>query len=161
MAKIIITGHRNPDMDSVAACISYAAFKNRADSENEYIPAALGPLNAQSRAVLDSLGIADPVFVKDVFSRVSSVYRKPTLILESEDPVYELVNMYNQSNPSVVPILEGGKYLGLLSIDEINRYFLRENMDSRPVYDILMKNIHPKKVMMKKCIIKLKSNMPR
>lgn len=141
MAKIIITGHRNPDMDSVAACISYAAFKNRADSENEYIPAALGPLNAQSRAVLDSLGIADPVFVKDVFSRVSSVYRKPTLILESEDPVYELVNMYNQSNPSVVPILEGGKYLGLLSIDEINRYFLRENMDSRPVYDILMKNI--------------------
>lgn len=141
MARIFISGHRNPDMDSIASAVSYAALKNATDPDNTYMPVALGPLNAQSRSVLDSLGIPDPLYVKDVYSRVSSVYRKPTLILDPDDPVYELVNMYNQNNPSVVPILDGGKYLGLLSIDEINRYFLRENMDGRPVYDILMKNI--------------------
>ena len=141
MARIYITGHRNPDMDSIAAAVAYAALKNMTDSENCYVPAALGPLNSQSRAVLEELGLESPEYLKDVYSRTSSVYRKPTLILDPDDPVYELVNMYNQNNPSVIPILGNGEYLGLLSIDETNRYFLRENMDRRPVYDILLKNI--------------------
>ena len=141
MSTIFVTGHRNPDMDSIAAAISYSALKNELDSGNHYIPVALGPLNTQSHAMLESLGLPDPLFVKDVYSRVSAVYRKPTLTVAPDDPVYELVNMYNQNNPSVVPIMDGSVFKGLLSIDEINRYFLRENMDSRPVYDILLKNI--------------------
>ncbi len=141
MSRIFVTGHRNPDMDSIAAAISYSSLKNVLDKGNEYIPVALGPLNTQSKAMLESLGLPDPLFVKDVYSRVSSVYRRPTLTVAPDDPVYELVNMYNQNNPSVVPIMDGGEFRGLLSIDEINRYFLRENRDSRPVYDILLKNI--------------------
>ncbi len=141
MALVIITGHRNPDMDSIAAAISYARLKNRLEDGNTYVAAALGPLNTQSRAVLENLKLDSPLFVKDVLSRVRDVYKKPTLLLESEDPVYELVNMYNQNNPSVVPIMKDGSYIGLLSIDEINRYFLRENMGSRPIYDIKLKNI--------------------
>ena len=48
LARIYITGHRNPDMDSIAAAVAYAALKNMTDSENCYVPAALGPLNSQS-----------------------------------------------------------------------------------------------------------------
>ena len=120
MSTIFVTGHRNPDMDSIAAAISYSALKNELDSGNHYIPVALGPLNTQSHAMLESLGLPDPLFVKDVYSRVSAVYRKPTLTVAPDDPVYELVNMYNQNNPSVVPIMDGSVFKGLLSIDEIN-----------------------------------------
>lgn len=141
MAQIYVSGHRNPDMDSIASAIAYSRLKNILDGENQYVPIALGPLNVQSKAVLEGLGIPSPLFVKDVFSRVCSVYRKPTMVLDPADPVYELVNMYNQNNPSVVTIMDGDEFRGLLSIDEINRYFLRENTGQRPVYDILLKNI--------------------
>ncbi len=142
MADIFITGHRNPDMDSIAAAYSYAVLKNQIDKDNRYIPCALGPLNRISKALFERLSLSDPLFLKDAFTRVSSISKRPSLILSPEDPVYELVNMYNQSNPSVVPIIgDEGEYLGLLSVDDINRYFLRENTDSRPVYDILLSNI--------------------
>ena len=141
MARIYVTGHRNPDLDSVASAIGYARLKNLIDSKNEYIPAALGPVNVQTRAVLERLGLPDVHYLKDVYTRVSDVLRKPTLVLDADDPVYELVNMYNQNNPSVVPIMSHEGYQGLLSIDEINRYFLRENRDSRPVYDVMLRNI--------------------
>ena len=141
MARIYVTGHRNPDLDSVASAIGYARLKNLTDSENEYIPAALGPVNVQTRAVLERLGLPDIHYLKDVYTRVNDVLRKPTLVLDADDPVYELVNMYNQNNPSVVPIMSHEGYQGLLSIDEINRYFLRENRDSRPVYDVMLRNI--------------------
>ena len=142
MADIYITGHRNPDMDSIAAAYSYAVLKNQIDKENRYIPSALGPLNRISKALFERLGLDDPYFLKDAYTRVSAVVKRPTLILSPNEPVYELVNMYNQSNPSVVPVIgEDGVFAGLLSVDDINRYFLSENRGSRPVYDFPIVNI--------------------
>ena len=86
MARIYVTGHRNPDLDSVASAIGYARLKNLTDSENEYIPAALGPVNVQTRAVLERLGLPDIHYLKDVYTRVNDVLRKPTLVLDADDP---------------------------------------------------------------------------
>lgn len=142
MATVYITGHRNPDMDSVASAWCYARLKNKIDNENTYIPAVLGPLNRVSRSLFDKLQLAPPVFLQDAYTKVSSIVRKPSLVLSPQEPVYELVNLYNQSNPSVVPIIDDeGDFKGLLSVDDINRYFLRENRDSRPVYDFFLANI--------------------
>ena len=57
MAQIYVSGHRNPDMDSIASAIAYSRLKNILDGENQYVPIALGPLNVQSKAVLEGLGI--------------------------------------------------------------------------------------------------------
>jgi len=141
MAKVYISGHRNPDMDSVAAAYALADYKNRTDKGNEYIPVVLGPLNQMAKGLFSSLGIEPPMLMRDVYAKVGRVMRKPTLVLSPEDPIYELVYMYNQSNPSVVPIMDGGKFKGLLSIDEINRYFLRENRHGRPLYNFYLPNI--------------------
>lgn len=141
MSKIYITGHKNPDMDSIAAAYSYSVLKNKIDPNNQYIPVALGAMNSISRSLFERLGIKSLDILKDTFSRVKDVCKRPTLILEPEDPIYELVNMYNQTNPSVVPIMKDGIYKGLLSVDDINKYFLRENYDSRPVYSLDINNI--------------------
>ena len=47
MAQIYVSGHRNPDMDSIASAIAYSRLKNILDGENQYVPIALGPLNVQ------------------------------------------------------------------------------------------------------------------
>jgi manganese-dependent inorganic pyrophosphatase len=57
--KIFITGHKNPDLDSIAAAIAYADLKNKTDnSGNNYVPAAPGVLNAETEYVLEKFGIA-------------------------------------------------------------------------------------------------------
>ena len=38
--RIYVTGHRNPDLDSIASAIGYAELKARLDPENEYVPSA-------------------------------------------------------------------------------------------------------------------------
>ena len=43
---IYVTGHRNPDTDSIASAIGYAELKGRLDPNNDYVPVRLGDCNA-------------------------------------------------------------------------------------------------------------------
>ena len=60
MAHIYVTGHRNPDTDTIASAIGYAELKGRLDPENVYAPARLGDVNTQTRWALDKGGAAEP-----------------------------------------------------------------------------------------------------
>ena len=125
--KVYITGHRNPDMDSVCAAYAYAVLKNQVDQGNEYIPVMLGPANTQTKRVFSTLGIKLPCFLHDVRPRVGEVERKPDVSVSPSDPLYSLMDIFLRLHPSVVPVLDGGRYLCLLSADDINAFFLREN----------------------------------
>ena len=125
--RIFVTGHRNPDMDSVCAAYSYAVLKNRIDSANEYIPAMLGSGNSNTKKVFSDLGLAMPQFLRDVRPRVGEVQRKATVSVSSSDPLYLLLDIFQRRHPSVVPVIDNGEFKGLLSADDINGFFLREN----------------------------------
>jgi manganese-dependent inorganic pyrophosphatase len=53
MEPIYIIGHKNPDLDSVAAAISYADFKNKIEKTDVYIPAVSGELNTETKYALE------------------------------------------------------------------------------------------------------------
>ncbi len=125
--KIYITGHRNPDMDSVAAAYSYSVLKNQIDSDNEYIPVMLGPAGKRAKKVFGELGISLPRFLHDVRPRVGEVAREPRYSVASSDSLYSLMDIFMRYRPSVVPVIDDGEYKGLLASDDINAFFLREN----------------------------------
>ena len=50
---IYVTGHRNPDTDSIASAVGYAELMGRVDPRNEYLPVRLGEVNTQTRWVLE------------------------------------------------------------------------------------------------------------
>lgn len=58
--KIYIIGHKSPDLDSVAAAISYANFKNQKEKTDRYIPATAGKINKVTKYVLDKFGFSAP-----------------------------------------------------------------------------------------------------
>ena len=53
MSQIYVTGHRNPDTDSIASAIGYAELKGRLDPHNEYLAVRLGECNTQTLWVLE------------------------------------------------------------------------------------------------------------
>ena len=68
--RIYVTGHRNPDTDSIASAIAYAELKQQLDPESEYVPVRLGKVNAQTAWVLERSGCRRPDAMQHVLLRV-------------------------------------------------------------------------------------------
>ncbi len=143
MELCYITGHRNPDMDSVCAAYSYSVLLNNVfrNGEIKYTPVRLGPVSDAVKAVFDNLSLPLPEVLRDVRTKASDVMRYGKASLNVDDPIYKLVLLYNDSYPSVVPIKKDGVVVGLVSVDDINRFFLKENHKVRPNYILLEENI--------------------
>ena len=141
MGKVYITGHRNPDIDSLCAASAYANLKNLTDSENEYIAIHCSPVSDQVREQMDAMGIEVPPYKKDVFPKVRDVMLEPQGQIQAGAPIFALVNAYNAENPSVVPIYDGKEFKGLLSVDDITGWFLTDNKEEVPVYSFTVDNI--------------------
>lgn len=140
MSEIIICGHRNPDMDSVCSAYAYADLKNRIDPANSYKAVRCGHLSESVRGQFQDLGIEPPPFRKDIYPKVSDVVRTPQETISCNAPVFNLVKIYNATQPSVVVVLKEGKFFGLLSVDDITAWFLRENSAERPKYNFIIEN---------------------
>jgi manganese-dependent inorganic pyrophosphatase len=127
-------------MDSVCSAYAYAALKNRIDTANSYVPVRCGNLNDATKAAFERIGVAPPSFIKDVRCRLSCVVRRGETTLDWQDPVYKLVSLF-ENKPSAVCVMKDGNYYGLLTIDEVNRFFLKENSGVRPLYHFVVDNI--------------------
>ena len=57
MEPIYVTGHRNPDTDSIVAAMAYVALRN-AVGDREYEAACLGHVSDETQIVLDRFGFA-------------------------------------------------------------------------------------------------------
>lgn len=66
MAKVYVTGHKNPDTDSVISAIAYAYFKSKVDIDDEYIPVIAGEPNSETNYVLERFKIKKPELIKNV-----------------------------------------------------------------------------------------------
>jgi manganese-dependent inorganic pyrophosphatase len=58
--KIYVIGHKSPDLDSVAAAITYASYKNIVTNTKSYIPAVAGEINQVTKFILDKYGFEIP-----------------------------------------------------------------------------------------------------
>jgi len=57
---IYVIGHKTPDLDSVAAAISYANLKNKLAGTDIYVPATAGEINKETRYILEKLNMIIP-----------------------------------------------------------------------------------------------------
>ena len=74
MDTIYITGHRNPDTDSIVSSMAYATLKN-ALGDRQYRAARLGQVSDETQTVLDRFGFQPPDPITDL--RTHSVRRRP------------------------------------------------------------------------------------
>ncbi len=66
---VFVTGHKNPDTDSICAAITYANLKNKVFGGN-YIACRAGHLNEETQFVLQHFGVDVPAYIKDVRTQV-------------------------------------------------------------------------------------------
>ena len=72
MNEIYVTGHRNPDTDSIVAAMSFAALKN-ALGEKEYVAVHLGTISDETNRMLERFHFNPPRFVQNVRTQVQDL----------------------------------------------------------------------------------------
>ncbi len=124
MDKIYITGHRNPDLDSVCSAAAYAVLKNTTDPDNSYIPVRPGHLSESAKRILSSLDITPPPYKRDIYPKVSDVMLTHSAKVDVSGSLNDLADSYNIHNPSATPVFDGDTFTGLITVDDIASWML-------------------------------------
>ncbi len=130
LPRIYVTGHRNPDTDSIASAIAYAELMRRVDPNHEYLPVRLGDVNTQTRWVLDRAGVPEPEFLPHVMLRVQDVMRRQFPLAEHTEPVREVGRVMAREDLDLVPIVKDGVLAGVMSERALARRYIRESRDA-------------------------------
>ena len=127
MPPIYVTGHRNPDTDSIASAIGYAELKGRLDPNHEYIPVRLGELNAQTRWVLERSGAPTPRLLPHVLLRACDVMQTSFPWTTQHEPIRAVGFAMARADLDLVPIVdEQGALVGVVTERTLARRFIRE-----------------------------------
>jgi manganese-dependent inorganic pyrophosphatase len=131
MSLIYVTGHRNPDTDSIGSAVGYAELKRRLDPGNEYVPVRLGDLNAQTRWVLERSGAPAPDFLPHVMLRVGDVMREQFPVAHHREPVRDVGLAMASDNLDLVPIVDDdGLLAGVMTMRALARRYIRESREA-------------------------------
>jgi manganese-dependent inorganic pyrophosphatase len=143
MEPIYITGHRNPDTDSIVAAISYAMLKN-ALGERAYIAARIGELSDQTEMLLQKFDFPAPKLLHTVRTQVSDLDYDTPPILSAAVSVYhawQTISTDTLGVPTLPVTDEDGKLYGMLTPEEIATYDMRfiksSTIDGIPLFNLI------------------------
>ena len=117
-----ITGHRNPDTDSIASAIAYADFK-RQTSKGTYLPIRLGSLNKETTYVLDRFGFQPPKLLESMKAQVEDLNFDQALCVDENMSLYEAVNLLQDEQRHTLFITEEDKLFGIVSLQDLWRSY--------------------------------------
>ena len=141
MERVFVAGHKNPDMDCTCAAYCYAALKRKTDPDTEYQPIRSGPVSDQIREVFRQAGVQTPVHFDTIAPTVGLVARRSPAVISPDDPVLDVFNAVKVKTISSVPVIDGDDtFLGMVGVNEITEYVVRQNQEHRPAYTFLVNN---------------------
>ena len=142
MEPIYVTGHRNPDTDSIVSAMAYAALRN-ALGDREFVPARLGHISDETRLVLGRFGFEPPIRIQTMRTQVRDLdYDTPPALSGAVTVSRAWTALQNNRSIPAIPVTnDNGELYGMLSPSEIASYDMRTLSDSRvdriPVFNLL------------------------
>lgn len=123
MDTIYVTGHRNPDTDSIVAAMAYASLRN-ALGDREYEAACLGPVSDETQLVLNRFGVQAPRRLFNLYNQVRDLDYDTPPILSSAVTVGKAWNILQSLKdiPGVPVANDDGTLYGMLLREDIASY---------------------------------------
>ena len=117
--KVFVSGHRNPDTDSICSAIAYAYLTNK-KGKYEAIPVRLGPVNLESEYALNTFGVEAPRLLKTVKQTVEDLNYDRNTMLSKHCTLQEAWENMKKSSIEAAPVIEDDStLLGLLTKSKI------------------------------------------
>ena len=123
--KIFITGHKNPDTDSICSAMAYAALKNQI-SDKKYEARRAGEINEETRFVLEYFGVEKPELLQDVRTQIKDIDIRHTQGAQRDYSLMKAWKMMKNLKVVTLPITKDGRLEGLITIGDITRSYMEE-----------------------------------
>ncbi len=142
MDPIYVTGHRNPDTDSIVAAMAYAALRN-ACGDREYEPACLGGLSEETQIVLDRFGFQPPKRIYDMHTQVRDLeFDRPPVMGTAVTVGLAWDALNEHPNIAALPVAnEDGTLYGVLSRTDVANYHMSSItsgvLEEVPLFNVL------------------------
>lgn len=121
---VYITGHKNPDTDSIMSAIAYADLKNRL-GEVRAIPIRLGKLNPESRFVLDYFGVDAPKIKESMQLQVKDLDIDTGNIIDPSIAIRNAWDIFQKGEAHSLSVVDAdGKIVGIASLSNITRAYM-------------------------------------
>ncbi len=112
--QIFVSGHRNPDIDSIAGAYALAELRRR-QSDVPVTPLCPGVLPDRAAYLFERFKLKPPVSRNDISLRIRDIL-EPCPVIEGGTSLFGAVNMLRESGMARLPVAgSDGKFLGMLS----------------------------------------------
>lgn len=116
---IFVTGHRNPDSDSICSAIAYAELKQRLGEPA--IAVRQGPLNEETKYILKRFNVENPFVLNDARSQIRDIdMDEPTLIPMDMTVAEAWDKLYIMRSKSLFVVDEEKKLKGIVSTSNLS-----------------------------------------
>ena len=143
---IYVTGHKNPDSDSICSAYAYAELKNKTGNLPA-IPVRLGNVNRETQYILDYFGVEAPQLLKTVKLKVEDLEFDKITPVSPEISLKMAWNIMSNKNIKTLPVAdENDHLLGVLAISNLtscymdiwdNRILAKSNTSFENIVDTL------------------------
>ncbi len=142
MDPIYVTGHRNPDTDSIVAAIAYAALRNSV-GDREFVAARLGHISDETHRILERFDFQPPVKIITMRTQVRDLdYDMPPALNAGVtiSRAWEALQA-NKNIPGIPVTDEDGHLYGMVSPAEIADFDMevtaKAKVEEIPVFNLL------------------------
>ncbi len=120
---IYITGHKNPDTDSICAAIAYAELKKR--HAIDALPIRIGDINRETEFVLKYFGVDVPEYKETVRTQVSDLNMDIINPVSEDISIKAAWSIMQKNNIKVLPVADiNSKLLGIITLSDITSSYL-------------------------------------
>ena len=141
MDSIYVTGHRNPDTDSIVAALAYTALRN-ACGDREYEAVCLGEPSDETKTVLERFGFQPPRRIYNIYNQIRDLdFLKPP-VLSTAVTVGHAWDIMQEKKFNTLPVSnEDGTLYGILSRDDVATYHMslitESYLQEVPLFNVL------------------------
>jgi len=142
MDPIYVTGHRNPDTDSIVSAMAYAALRNSL-GDREYVAARLGHISDETQHVLERFGFEPPVRIHNMRTQVRDLDFDTPPVLNGGVTVSRAWGILQKADGlAALPVAnDDGGLFGMLSPSDIANYDMgsitKPYVEGVPVFNLL------------------------
>ncbi|HPW53197.1 MAG TPA: DHH family phosphoesterase, partial [Erysipelotrichaceae bacterium] len=115
---IYVTGHRNPDSDSIISAIAYAYFKQQ--QGYNAIAVRIGEINRETEFILNKFNEFAPPLVNDIRARVRDLDFDEIVTCKPSESVYGALLKMRAAEKKVIAIVDDNRqFLGMATTSDI------------------------------------------
>lgn len=120
---IYITGHKNPDTDSICAVIAYSEYKRKKGQDS--IPVRLGDISRETLFVLKYFSVEIPIYINNIKTQVSDLDFDIISPVAPDISIKTAWSIMKKNNRKVLAISdEDEKLMGIITLSDITRNYL-------------------------------------